>query len=125
MIISIPSFALLFAIDEIVRPALTFKAIGHQWYWSYEYGDHINKIQNILKFDSYMLLEEDLYFGGLRLLEVDSRIVLPINVHIRVLITSGDVLHSWSVPSLGVKLDACPGRLNQTNVYIKRKGIRS
>jgi len=70
-----------------------------------------------------MTLEEDLHFGALRLLEVDSRIVLPIKVHIRILITSADVLHSWSVPSLGVKLDACPGRLNQTNVYIKRKGV--
>jgi len=70
-----------------------------------------------------MVLEEDLYLGALRLLEVDSRIILPVKVHIRILITSADVLHSWSVPSLGVKLDACPGRLNQTNVYIKRKGI--
>ncbi len=123
MSISIPSFALLYAIDEVVRPALTFKAIGHQWYWTYEYGDHVTSIKNILRFDSYMVLEEDLYVGALRLLEVDSRIILPVKVHIRILITSADVLHSWSVPSLGVKLDACPGRLNQTNVYIKRKGI--
>jgi len=123
MSISIPSFALLYAIDEVVRPALTFKAIGHQWYWTYEYGDHVTSIKNILRFDSYMVLEEDLYIGALRLLEVDSRIVLPVKVHIRILITSADVLHSWSVPSLGVKLDACPGRLNQTNVYIKRKGV--
>jgi cytochrome c oxidase subunit 1 len=123
MVISVPSFALLYAIDEIVKPALTFKAIGHQWYWTYEYADHVSKIKNILKFDSYMILENDLYFGGLRLLEVDSRIILPVKVHIRILITSADVLHSWSIPSLGVKLDACPGRLNQTNIYLKRRGI--
>jgi cytochrome c oxidase subunit I len=122
LVISLPSFALLYAIDEITKPTLTFKAIGHQWYWSYEYGDSISKIKNVLKFDSYMALEEDLYLGGLRLLEVDSRIVLPIYIHIRILITSSDVLHSWAVPSLGVKLDACPGRLNQTFVYIKRQG---
>ncbi len=123
MVISIPSFALLYAIDEITKPTLTFKAIGHQWYWSYEYGDCVSKASKILKFDSYMVTEEDLYEGSLRLLEVDSRIVLPVNIHIRVLITSSDVLHSWAVPSLGVKLDACPGRLNQTFMYIKRQGV--
>jgi cytochrome c oxidase subunit 1 len=123
MVISIPSFALLYAIDEVTRPTLTFKAIGHQWYWSYEYGDMVSTIKSVLKFDSYLVLEEDLTLGSLRLLEVDARIVLPIKVHIRVLITSSDVLHSWAVPSLGVKLDACPGRLNQTFVYIKRCGI--
>jgi cytochrome c oxidase subunit 1 len=123
MVISIPSFALLYAIDEVARPTLTFKAIGHQWYWSYEYGDMVSTVKSVLKFDSYLVLEEDLTLGSLRLLEVDSRIVLPIKVHIRILITSSDVLHSWAVPSLGVKLDACPGRLNQTFVYIKRCGI--
>lgn len=123
MVISIPSFALLYAIDEVAKPTLTFKAIGHQWYWSYEYGDMVSTVKSVLKFDSYLVLEEDLTLGSLRLLEVDSRIVLPIKVHIRILITSSDVLHSWAVPSLGVKLDACPGRLNQTFVYIKRCGI--
>jgi cytochrome c oxidase subunit 1 len=123
MVISIPSFALLYAIDEVSRPTLTFKTIGHQWYWYYEYGDIVSTVKYILKFDSYLVLEEDLTFGSLRLLEVDSRIVLPIKVQIRILITSSDVLHSWAVPSLGIKLDACPGRLNQTFVYIKRCGI--
>lgn len=121
--ISVPSFALLYAIDEVSKPMLTFKAIGHQWYWSYEYGDSALKEKNLLKLDSYLSLNSDLYLGSLRLLEVDTRIMLPTKVHVRVLITSTDVLHSWAVPSLGVKLDACPGRLNQTYLYIKRKSV--
>jgi len=76
-----------------------------------------------LNFDSYMIPEDDLTGGSLRLLEVDNRVVLPINTHIRVLITSADVLHSWAVPSFGVKVDACPGRLNQTSVFIRRPGV--
>jgi heme/copper-type cytochrome/quinol oxidase subunit 2 len=76
-----------------------------------------------LAFDSYMVAEDDLTFGSLRLLEVDRRIVLPEQTHIRVLVTAADVLHSWAVPSFGVKVDACPGRLNQTNLFIKRQGL--
>ena len=74
-------------------------------------------------FDSYMITEDDLVIGALRLLEVDNRIVLPINTSIRLLITSSDVLHSWAVPELGVKMDACPGRLNQVSLFINRTGI--
>lgn len=119
LIIALPSFALLYSIDEIIDPVLTVKVIGHQWYWSYEYTDNMKNIN----FDSYMIPTSDLEKGQLRLLEVDNRLVLPVNTHIRLIITSSDVLHSWAVPSLGIKLDACPGRLNQTTLYVKREGV--
>jgi len=120
--IAIPSFALLYSMDEIVDPAVTVKAIGHQWYWSYEYSDFLNEENKGLNFDSYMITEENLQPGHFRLLEVDNRIVLPVNTHIRVLITAADVLHSWAVPSFGVKVDAGPGRLNPTILFIKTEG---
>lgn len=119
-----PSFALLYSIDEIVQADITIKVIGHQWYWSYEYSDYILKSTGKgIRFDSYMVSEEDLTLGGLRLLEVDHRVKLPINQHIKVIVTSSDVLHSWAVPSLGIKIDACPGRLNQVSLYLLRKGV--
>ena len=122
VVVALPSFALLYSIDEIVDPAITIKCVGHQWYWSYEYSDFESKIGNI-NFDSYMVPEDELEFGELRLLEVDNRIVLPVNTHIRVLVTAADVLHSWAIPSLGIKLDACTGRLNQTSMFILRNGV--
>ena len=119
-----PSFALLYSIDEVVAPNISLKVIGHQWYWSYEYGDFINKNTGKgIIFDSYMVGEDDLSLGGLRLLEVDHRVKLPSHQHIRLLVSSADVLHSWAVPSLGIKIDACPGRLNQVSLYILRKGV--
>jgi len=118
--IAVPSFALLYSIDEIIDPTLTIKVIGHQWYWSYEYTDYTN---NKVNFDSYMIAENDLQLGDLRLLEVDRKVWLPINTHIRVLITANDVLHAWAIPSFGIKMDAVPGRLNQVSLYIKREGI--
>lgn len=124
LLIATPSFSLLYSIDELHDPKLTLKIIGHQWYWSYEYSDYItNSIEESIVFDSYMITEDDLVLGALRLLEVDNRIILPIETSIRLLITSSDVLHSWAVPSLGVKMDACPGRLNQVSVFIQRDGI--
>ena len=120
IVIAIPSFALLYSMDEIIDPVITLKIIGHQWYWSYEYSDIS---LNSINFDSYMIPTADLEIGQLRLLEVDNRVVLPINTHIRLIITSSDVLHSWAIPSLGIKLDACPGRLNQVNLFIKREGV--
>jgi cytochrome c oxidase subunit 1 len=124
LIIATPSFSLLYSIDELHDPKVTLKIIGHQWYWSYEYSDYaINSIDESIMFDSYMITEDDLVTGALRLLEVDNRVVLPVNTSIRLLITSSDVLHSWAVPSLGVKMDACPGRLNQVSLYINRLGI--
>jgi cytochrome c oxidase subunit 2 len=123
LIIAIPSFALLYAVDELVTPALTLKVVGHQWYWSYEFSDYSLVSNENLLFDSYMLVDEDLSIGDLRLLEVDNRLVLPINTHVRLIITAADVLHCWTIPSFGVKLDACPGRLNQVSLFIKRKGV--
>ena len=123
VLIAIPSFALLYSLDEVVDPAVTVKAIGHQWYWSYEYSDYSQSDDQTLAFDSYMIPDDDLELGQLRLLEVDNRVVVPVNTHIRVIITAADVLHSWAIPSLGIKCDAVPGRLNQIPLFIKREGI--
>jgi cytochrome c oxidase subunit 2 len=123
MFIAIPSFALLYSMDEVVDPAITIKAIGHQWYWTYEYSDYNNSDEQSLAFDSYMIPEDDLELGQLRLLEVDNRVVVPAKTHLRIIITSADVLHSWAVPSLGVKCDAVPGRLNQVSMFVQRDGV--
>nr|AIW80692.1 cytochrome oxidase subunit II [Cheirogaleus crossleyi] len=118
ILIALPSLRILYMMDEITTPSLTLKTMGHQWYWSYEYTDYEN-----LCFDSYMTPSSDLKPGELRLLEVDNRVVLPTEMSIRMLISSEDVLHSWTVPSLGVKTDAIPGRLNQATLMTSRPGI--
>nr|YP_010166714.1 cytochrome c oxidase subunit II [Oreodytes davisii]QRV62818.1 cytochrome c oxidase subunit 2 [Oreodytes davisii] len=116
--IALPSLRLLYLLDEISNPWLTLKSIGHQWYWSYEYSDFKK-----LEFDSYMIPTNELSENGFRLLDVDNRVILPFNSQIRILVSAMDVLHSWTVPSLGVKIDATPGRLNQTNFYMNRPGL--
>lgn len=116
--LALPSLRLLYLLDEVGDCSLTLKRIGHQWYWSYEYSDFLN-----IEFDSYILPTEDLSDGDFRLLEVDHRVVLPTETDIRVLVTSADVIHSWAIPSLGVKADAIPGRLNQLSFFIKHPGI--
>lgn len=122
--IAIPSFALLYSLDELIDPVVTLKVIGHQWYWSYEYSDYATlEGGDTLSFDSYMIPTSDLVKGSFRLLEVDNRVVLPVNTHVRVLVTAADVLHSWAIPSFGVKIDACPGRLSQISLFIKREGV--
>lgn len=121
--IAIPSFGLLYMLEEVVNPALTLKVVGHQWYWSYEYSDYETDENESFNFDSYMIQEDDLVEGTFRLLEVDNRVVLPTNTTIRFIISAADVLHCFAVPSLGVKLDAVPGRLNQTGTFIKREGV--
>lgn len=121
--IAVPSFALLYSVDEVVDPAVTIKAIGHQWYWSYEYSDYTEGDDAAIAFDSYMVADDDLEPGATRLLETDRHVVLPVDTHVRVIITAADVLHSWAVPSLGVKCDAVPGRLNQVGLLIKRPGL--
>ncbi len=122
--VAIPSFSLLYAVDELHNPKITIKALGNQWYWSYEFSDYVlNNPEDTVKLDSYMILEDDLQKGQFRLLEVDERVLLPEAISIRVLITSRDVLHSWAIPSLGIKMDACPGRLNQVGIFIRRKGV--
>jgi cytochrome c oxidase subunit 2 len=121
MFIAIPSFGLLYSLDELIDPTVTLKVVGHQWYWSYEYSDYSTlEGGESLNFDSYMIATDDLTQGSFRLLEVDNRVVLPVNTHIRLLITAADVLHSWAVPSFGIKVDACPGRLSQASLFIKR-----
>jgi cytochrome c oxidase subunit 1 len=118
LLIAIPSFSLLYAIEDFNTIESTIKVIGNQWYWSYEFP--ANGFEK--SFDSVMIPEIDLK-DGLRLLEVDNRLLLPVEKQIRLFITSTDVLHSWAVPSLGVKLDACPGRLNQVALWINRRGV--
>jgi cytochrome c oxidase subunit 1 len=120
VLIAAPSFSLLYSIDALVAPKISVKVIGHQWYWSYETTDMITSKD--INFDSYMLLEADLPKGALRLLEVDNRLVLPIRTNTRIIITAADVLHSWAIPALGVKMDAVPGRLNQVSLYLNRGG---
>nr|AMW67841.1 cytochrome c oxidase subunit II [Dilar sp. YW-2016] len=116
--IALPSLRLLYLLDEVSNPSLTLKTIGHQWYWSYEYSDFNN-----IEFDSYMIPTNDLNLNNFRLLDVDNRTILPMNTQIRILISAADVLHSWTVPSMGVKVDATPGRLNQTSMFMSRPGL--
>lgn len=117
VIIAIPSFRLLYYTDVLPDTDMTIKAIGRQWYWSYEYPDHD------MAFDAFLVPEDDLEPGMLRLLETDNRVVLPTNTNIKVQVTASDVLHSWAMPSLGVKVDAVPGRLNELWVNIERPGV--
>ena len=106
--IALPSFKLLYLMDEILDPTITIKTIGRQWYWEYEYNDYKEPEIN---FESYMIPTDDLQDGQLRLLEVDNRLILPSLISIRVIITAADVLHSWTIPALGVKIDAIPGEI--------------
>nr|ADM64752.1 cytochrome oxidase subunit 2 [Saimiri sciureus] len=118
IMIALPSLRILYMTDEFIKPYLTLKAIGHQWYWSYEYSDYED-----LAFDSYIMPTYFLEPGEFRLLEVDNRTTLPMEADIRMLVSSHDVLHSWAVPSLGVKTDAIPGRLNQIMLASMRPGL--
>ncbi|HEY4874957.1 MAG TPA: cytochrome c oxidase subunit II [Puia sp.] len=122
VLIAIPSFALLYAMDEVIDPALTIKIIGRQWYWVYESSDAINGESQDMIFQSHMLSEKELVFGGLRLLDSTQALIIPIETHIRLIITATDVLHSWAIPSFGIKVDAVPGRLNQVALFLKREG---
>lgn len=128
LVLATPSFTLLYAMDEIAEPELSLKVLGHQWFWSYEISDFTScsNSQQSLKYVSYMLVLEGLpksKLGYFRLLETNKRVVLPVNTHLRLLISAADVLHSWTIPSFGLKVDACPGRLNQINLFIKRVGV--
>lgn len=116
--LAFPSLRLLYLLDELEHPSLTIKTIGHQWYWSYEYSDFLD-----LEFDAYILPTEDLADGQFRLLEVDNRAVIPWSTEIRILVTAADVIHAWTVPSLGVKADAIPGRINQLSILPTRPGV--
>uniref|UniRef100_A0AAU6PWR3 Cytochrome c oxidase subunit 2 n=1 Tax=Peromyscopsylla himalaica sinica TaxID=3129008 RepID=A0AAU6PWR3_9NEOP len=118
MFIALPSLRLLYLLDDLNKPLITLKTIGHQWYWSYEYSDFNN-----IEYDSYMIPSNELNLNNFRLLDVDNRIILPMNTQIRILTTATDVLHSWTISLLGIKVDATPGRLNQSNILINRPGL--
>nr|UBU96192.1 cytochrome c oxidase subunit 2 [Meloe poggii] len=116
--IALPSLRLIYILDETNNPLLTIKTIGHQWYWSYEYSDF-----STLEFDSYMIPVNEMKNWNFRLLDVDNRMIVPFKTQVRMLVTAADVIHSWTIPSLGVKIDATPGRLNQTNFLSNRPGL--
>jgi cytochrome c oxidase subunit 2 len=120
--IAVLSFALLYSVDELVDLAMTVKVVGHQWYWSYEYTDE-RAGEEGRGFDSYRVPEDELQEGQLRLREVDNRMARPVETHIRRIVTAADVLHSWTVLSFGVKIDACLGRLNQVSRFVTRLGV--
>jgi len=120
--IAFPSFRLLYLMDEVISPTLTIKVVGHQWYWSYEYSDFITDSGESIDFDSYMIPESDLELGQFRLLDVDNKLIIPVDCHIRLIVTGADVIHSFAVPSLGLKLDCVPGRLNQVSFLAERAG---
>nr|YP_010363488.1 cytochrome c oxidase subunit II [Atkinsoniella thalia]UNZ12589.1 cytochrome c oxidase subunit II [Atkinsoniella thalia] len=116
--IALPSLRILYLLEEINNPLITIKAVGHQWFWSYEYSD-FKKIE----FDSYMKPTNELDLNEFRLLDTDNRITLPYNINTRILVTSTDVIHSWTIPSLGIKIDASPGRINQGSIMMNRPGL--
>nr|YP_010963590.1 cytochrome c oxidase subunit II [Leptocentrus longispinus]WKZ08073.1 cytochrome c oxidase subunit II [Leptocentrus longispinus] len=116
--IAMPSLRILYLIEESMKPLITIKIIGHQWYWSYEYSDFNN-----IEFESYMKPTKSSNPMEFRLLDVDNRMVIPYNIMMRILTSSSDVIHSWTVPSAGIKIDASPGRINQGNLMMNRPGL--
>nr|YP_010981232.1 cytochrome c oxidase subunit II [Mylabris sibirica]WOE90362.1 cytochrome c oxidase subunit II [Mylabris sibirica] len=116
--IALPSLRLIYILDETNNPLLTIKTIGHQWYWSYEYSDFKN-----IEFDSYMTPLNEMNMWNFRVLDVDNRIIIPFKTQIRMLVTAADVIHSWTIPSIGAKIDATPGRLNQASFTSNRPGL--
>ena len=118
VVIAVPSFRLLYFVEKDAdrEMEMTIKAIGRQWYWSYEYPDHGN-----FTFDAYMIADEDLEDGQKRLLETDNAVVLPVDTNIRILVTASDVLHNFAMPALGLKMDGVPGRINETWTRINKE----
>nr|YP_010021199.1 cytochrome c oxidase subunit II [Schizoneuraphis gallarum]QOK36243.1 cytochrome c oxidase subunit II [Schizoneuraphis gallarum] len=114
--IALPSLHLLYLMDEIKSPIMTIKIFGHQWFWSYEYSDFPN-----IEFESYMT--NNINKENFRLIEVDNKTIIPFKFNIRLLISSDDVIHSWTIPSLAIKIDAIPGRMNQINLFLNRPGM--
>lgn len=122
ILIAFPSFKLLYLMDEVMDPSLVIYGEGHQWYWSYQYPDFTNVNNEFVEFDSYIVPDTDLEEGKLRMLEVDNRVIIPELTHTRFVVSAADVIHSFACPSLGIKCDAYPGRLNQSSVYLNRQG---
>nr|QNS23211.1 Cox2 [Metschnikowia sp. 04-226.1] len=123
LLIAFPSFMLLYLCDEVLTPAMTIKVVGLQWYWKYEYSDFVSEKGETIEFESYIMPEDMLEEGQTRLLDTDTSMVLPVDTHVRFMVTANDVLHSFAVPSLGIKIDAAPGRLNQVSALIQRTGV--
>lgn len=123
LLIAFPSFILLYLTDEVISPAMTIKVIGLQWYWKYEYSDFVTETGETIEFESYMIPEDMLEDGQLRLLDVDNPIVIPVNTHVRFVVSAADVIHCFAIPSLGLKIDATPGRLNQVSTLVQRTGV--
>ena len=120
--IAFTSFKLLYLMDEVSDINMTLYIEGHQWYWSYQYPDFLDNDGEFIEYDSYLVPESDLEDGALRMLDVDERVIIPEITHVRFIITSGDVIHSYACPALGIKADAYPGRLNQASALINREG---
>jgi cytochrome c oxidase subunit II len=118
IVIAIPSFKLLYFQDRTVDAEMTIKAVGHQWYWTYEYPDHDD-----LTFDALMIADEDIEEGQTRLLETDNRVVVPVGTNIRLLTTADDVIHAWAIPAFGIKIDATPGRVNESWFHVEKEGV--
>ena len=116
--IAIPSFKVLYKAEHSPKSDFTIKVVANQWYWNYQYPDHGN-----FEYDSYMIQDKDLKPGQKRLLDVDNPVVIPNDVPVKFLITSNDVIHSWAMPSAGVKSDAIPGKTNEVVLQIPKTGI--
>ncbi len=116
--IAIPSLRIHYYMDKAVEPDMVLKATGYQWYWNHEYPDHGG-----LTFDSYMIKDEDLKEGDVRLLSTDNPLVIPVDTTVALHLTGGDVIHAWAMPAFGVKMDAVPGRLNETWFKATKEGV--
>ncbi|CAK7920004.1 cytochrome c oxidase subunit 2 (mitochondrion) [[Candida] anglica] len=123
LVMAFPSFMLLYLCDEVLTPAMTIKVMGLQWYWKYEYSDFVSSNGETMEFESYIMPEDMLEEGQLRLLDTDTSIIIPVDTHVRFIVTANDVMHSFAVPSLGMKIDATPGRLNQVSALMQRTGV--
>ena len=122
-VIAQPSFLLLYILDEVIAPVVTVKVTGNQWFWTFEYSDYEKESGESISFESYMIPENDLEMGQFRLLEVDNKVKIPVDTHVRFIVTGADVINDYAVPSLGLKVDAVPGRLNQASTLAERIGV--
>nr|YP_008578702.1 cytochrome c oxidase subunit 2 [Candida bohioensis]AGW07355.1 cytochrome c oxidase subunit 2 [Candida bohioensis] len=123
LLMAFPSFMLLYLCDEVLTPAMTIKVIGLQWYWKYEYSDFVNNMGETMEFESYVMPDDMLEEGQMRLLDTDASMVVPVDTHMRFVVTANDVMHCFTMPSLGMKIDATPGRLNQVSALMQRTGV--
>nr|YP_008578719.1 cytochrome c oxidase subunit 2 [Candida prachuapensis]AGW07374.1 cytochrome c oxidase subunit 2 [Candida prachuapensis] len=123
LLMAFPSFILLYLCDEVLTPAMTIKVMGTQWYWKYEYSDFVDSLGETMEFESYVMPDDMLEPGNTRTLDTDASIVVPVDTHMRFIVTANDVMHSFTMPSLGMKIDATPGRLNQVSALMQRTGV--